>query len=324
MLAPFSDDQIREAVRAVVKEERGDFRVESWRDAFAKRFATTKGGSHNSMARRKGLELPRRQLNKRNYAESIDFAEVWDVKPGGFVSVSEKLEHAKTRAIYSLDSENYFRFDAPARAVERCWKNKRAVLQPSKGMESETIESRARSLGKYKMMFDYADFNSAHTMSAQKIVVEEAFRGMDARWLDWLVRSYDNMWIRDPRDGVMRRMEGTLCSGHRLTTITNTILNAAYIRLALGVGVYNRLNIQHVGDDVVASVNDIHVAEYCVEKIVGSGLNMRKDKQAFGTVCAEFLRISYNDSLAVGYFPRSISSAVSGSWVSLHTLNFDQ
>ncbi|BAU79498.1 RNA dependent RNA polymerase [Diatom colony associated dsRNA virus 8] len=324
MLAPFSIEELTPVVRRIVNEERRTFEVPKWEKAWRRRFATTKGGSHNSMGRRKGKDLPDGQLNKRNYAEAVDFAEVGAVPAQGLVSVSEKLEHGKTRAIYSLNSENYFRFDAPARALESGWRNHRAVLQPSRGAESVTIEKRAKNLRKFKIMFDYADFNSAHTLEAQKLCVRELFAGMDAEWLKWLEDSFDNTWIKDPRTGKMVKMQGTLCSGHRLTTIINTILNAAYVRLVLGESLYNSIWIQHVGDDVVASTDDAWAASECMERMLKSGLNLQPQKQAFGTVCAEFLRISFEKDVAVGYFPRSIASAVSGSWVSLRDLDYGE
>ncbi|BAU79510.1 RNA dependent RNA polymerase [Diatom colony associated dsRNA virus 13] len=324
MLAPYSIEELGPVVRRIVAEERRYFHVPTWENAWRRRFATTKGGSHNTMGRRKGLPLPKGQLSKRNYAESVDFIEVDAIPPAGFVSVSEKLEHGKTRAIYSLNSENYFRFDAPARALEAGWRNRRAVLRPSDGSESVKIEKRASMLRRYKIMFDYADFNSAHTLEAQKLCVREMFAGLEPRWLQWLEDSFDNMYVRNPLTGELELMDGTLCSGHRLTSIINTILNAAYVRLAVGESLYSSLWIQHVGDDVVASTDDHIVASTCMARMLDSGLNLQPQKQAFGTVCAEFLRISFNKDFAIGYFSRSVSSAVSGSWVSLRDLDYDE
>jgi len=80
----------------------------------------------------------------------------------------------------------------------------------------------------------------------------------------------------------------------------------------------------HVGDDVVASTGDVSTAEICMQKVLDSKLNMQVLKQGFGCECAEFLRISYNSDLAVAYFPRSVASAVSGSWVNERLLGLDE
>lgn len=119
MLAPFSTRQIREAVRRVVAEERGSFRPPtSYEEAFIQRFATTKAGSHHAAEWDPTCKLPNTQMTRRNYVEELAHDTLHRVKPGGYVSFSEKLECGKTRAIYSLDSDNYLRFDAPARALE--------------------------------------------------------------------------------------------------------------------------------------------------------------------------------------------------------------
>jgi hypothetical protein len=322
MLAKFDSHVLRYAVRSVVAEERGVLRVPEWKDYWERRFSTTKAGAHNRKAGR-AMPFGKRELHKRNYVECVEYQPVCAIPPGGTVSVSEKLENGKSRALYALDTENYLRFDAPARALEKCWRNKKAILKPASERSGEQCEMRSQRLMRYKMMFDYADFNSAHTNEAMKIVIEEVFSGMDREWHKWLVDSIDNQWVKDPRDHVPKLMRGTLCSGHRLTTIINTVLNAAYMRIVLG-DLYHVIHIEHVGDDVVASTNDGRIAEECVSRVTGSILNMQPDKQGFGEHCAEFLRISYTKGHAVGYFPRSVASAVSGNWVTTARLGIEE
>ncbi len=103
------------------------------------------------------------------------------------------------------------------------------------------LHGRVEHMGRYKLMLDYADFNSAHTLRAQKIVVSELFGNLDVTWKQWLIDSFDNMQVQDP-DGEWRRVRGTLMSGHRMTSIINTILNAAYLWLVVGRDVYLRCN----------------------------------------------------------------------------------
>jgi hypothetical protein len=322
MLAVYPTDVLRTAVAQVVREERIGFKPPVWKDAWNRRFSTTKAGSHAAWAAR-DTELPKRQLTRRNYVEALQTDEVTAIKPGGQVTASGKLENGATRAIYSLDSDNYLRFDSPARALEDCWKNKRAVLRPAAGLSSLSIEKRAAQLRTYNMMFDYTAFTSAHTLEAMKIVVEFAFAGLEEEWHKWLIDSFDNMWVKDPRTGEQLQFRGTLPSGHRLTTIINTILNAAYMRIELG-GLYNHMYIEHVGDDVVASTYSMDVAELAVNLITKSRLNINPSKQGFGTVCAEFLRVSFTKTYGVGYFCRTIASGVSGSWVTTKMLSTDE
>lgn len=317
MLAKFDSETLRRAVRRIVLEERGDFSPpDCYESAFKRRFATTKAGSHHAAEWSPTNKLKGVQMTRRNYIEGLADDTLNRVKPGGWVSFSEKLECGKTRAIYSLDSDNYLRFDAPARALEKCWRGRRANLNPSRGSVSEDLEERMGKLRRWKMMFDYADFNSAHTIEAQRIVVEEAFSGLDDKWLKWLSESFEATYLRDPRDQSLRRTDGTLMSGHRMTSIINTILNAAYVRICVGEALYEKLTIEHVGDDIVASTDSTAVAAEVASRIGQSCLNMQREKQGFGEHCAEFLRISYTKGAAIGYLPRTISTMVCGSWVS--------
>ncbi len=54
-------------------------------------------------------------------------------------------------------------------------------------------------------------------------------------------------------------------SGHRMTSMINTILNAAYMRIILGPGLYNRCECEHVGDDILISTDSAVDAELVVE-----------------------------------------------------------
>ncbi len=148
------------------------------------------------------------------------------------ISRSEKLEHGKTRALYACDSVNYFHFDARCTAIERVWLNNCAVLQPAGASNYNDFRDRAKKLKKYKVMLDFKNFNSAHTLRAQEIVIEELFSGLDPEWLDWLVRSINNMYITRI-DGVQRWVRGTLMSGHRMTSIIITTLSLIMLSLSV-------------------------------------------------------------------------------------------
>ncbi len=168
-------------------------------------------------------------------------------------------------------------------------------------------------------MFDFTDFNSAHTLESQKCVVREVFAGLDHEWLDWMLHSIDWMWIRQD-DDTWRRVTGTLMSGHRLTSLINTVLNAAYTRLALCEALYSRITVEHVGDDIVMSTDCADTITDIVIAMLQSGLRLQVDKQSCGEINAEFLRNCYNGAVCLGYVCRSVASLVSGSWVSENAL----
>uniref|UniRef100_A0A2V0RJ97 RdRp n=1 Tax=viral metagenome TaxID=1070528 RepID=A0A2V0RJ97_9ZZZZ len=314
MLAKFNAEDLTRVVRQIVREERGVIVCPDWKRSWANRFATTKAGSHNVWAGQE-CSLPKQQLTRRNYVEAVDYMGVDEIEPRGYVSMSQKLEQGKGRAIYALDSDNYLRFDPPARAVEQAWRNKRVVLAPSGEDQVQDTERRGKQLRKWKLMFDYKDFNSAHTTEAQKIVVREIFDFLPEKWLRWLVDSFDNHKIKHPTSSELLHVKGTLMSGHRLTTIINTVLNGAYVRLVLGEDLYSRLHWEHVGDDVVASTDDADTADTTIGKLMASDLQLQRNKQGFGRWCAEFLRISYDGHIGTGYLARAIASGTCGSWV---------
>ncbi|MCP3662368.1 MAG: hypothetical protein GY696_07710 [Gammaproteobacteria bacterium] len=291
MLAQFDSAALRQAVRRVIASE---IPVPPHYDdpntVFVNRFATTKGGSHSAACEVNAAQycddLPVVEKNRRNFMESVHTNFLLQVPPGAFISRSAKLEHGKTRALYACDTVNYFHFDAPCSAIERAWLNNRAVLQPAGSSDYGDFRLRAARARHYKIMMDFADFNSAHTLEAQKIVTEELFAGLQVAWRDWLVASFDNMQVRDC-DGTWRRVRGTLMSGHRMTSIVNTILNAAYTRLVLGEELYLQIHSEHVGDDIVMSTDDADAATLIVDCLMGSALRFQRSKQSFGTLCCE-------------------------------------
>ncbi len=321
MLADFDRGGLRQAVRDVVDSElTATPRYPSRDEVFHRRFATTKAGSHTAASSRVAKEfmsdMKLSQPTRRNFMEAVHSNFLLRTAPGASVSKSEKLEHGKSRALYACDSIHYFHFDAPCTEIERCWANNRAILQPAGTSDYSDFKQRGRSFRKYKIMLDFEDFNSAHTTEAQTNVVSELFRGLDEAWLSWLVDSFDNMRITMPC-GDELHVAGTLMSGHRMTTIINTVLNAAYMRVILGSDLYNKCCICHVGDDILISTDSSDDAALVVDRALSSSLRFQRSKQSFGTLCAEFVRISFNRSVGVGYFCR----AVSGSWVNDYILN---
>ncbi len=100
-------------------------------------------------------------------------------------------------------------------------------------IDAPDYKRRALKLGHFKVMFDFKDFNSAHRLASQKTAIRTLFAKLPDDWRCWLERSIDNIWIRNP-DDTWGRVRGTLMSGHRMTSIINSILNAAYTRLAIG------------------------------------------------------------------------------------------
>jgi hypothetical protein len=165
-------------------------------------------------------------------------------------------------------------------------------------------------------MLDFDDFNSQHTLESMKICIEEVCRGAPQDILDWAVASWDHMFLHWAEGDTMREegMCGTLPSGHRATTLINTILNAAYCMIVAG-DLYDLVESRHTGDDVVFSGNVDYISTIAIG-FSQSQFRANRMKQSVGSVSGEFLRVCYNKKGARGYCGRSIASLVSGNWVS--------
>jgi hypothetical protein len=133
--------------------------------------------------------------------------------------------------------------------------------------------------------------------------------------------SFDNSYIWDSTfcpDGV--KSVGTLFSGHRATSFINSILNAAYLRVAVGRDFWRTTSL-HTGDDVLVTSNDANLIDGIVKNVLDGRLRINPSKQSLGQVNAEFLRVSFNKDGGTGYLCRAIGSLVSGNWVSLKQLD---
>lgn len=310
---------------------------------WAQRFKWCVGGSHNPRANEHWL--PRSTLeavpvggrwNRRAASEVQATNPLHDWDGTTKVSVAEKLEHGKGRAIYSCDTLNYYAFSWLLSPVERAWKSYRVVLDPGRD-GSLGLVNRVRGLAGASedpcyTMLDYSDFNSQHSLEAQWLVIKCTLRhctNVDARLAQTLLDSFFNMWIGTP-DGGYERVVGTLMSGHRGTTYINSVLNAAYIRCALGEERYAAFKALHVGDDVLMVGGDESLAWRAVTRLESIGCRLQRGKQSIGRLGFEFLRMAGDPKTEIrGYVARAIASLVSGNWVTdwaltpleaLHTL----
>jgi len=103
-------------------------------------------------------------------------------------------------------------------------------------------------------------------------------------------------------------------TGRSMTTFINTILNHAYIDIAIGTSTQPMSRL-HVGDDVVMRFLTRWQALACLDLCMASKSCFNKRKQSIG-ISAEFLRHAVHGDYSYGYVNRSLSSFVCGSWVS--------
>nr|UUV42482.1 MAG: RNA dependent RNA polymerase [Hanko toti-like virus 3] len=265
------------------------------------------------------------QVYRRMFAEAYVQEPVSSWDGHTYVSASSKLEHGKTRAIFACDSRSYFAFEHLLGPVSAAWLNSRVLLDPGKfghlGIAKRVLGAGGVRGEGVHIMLDYDDFNSQHSLDSQATVIRVLCEktGYPESLARTLISSFYQMDLYVAGKPV-GRAKGTLMSGHRGTTFLNSVLNAAYIRLACGSTLYQKLHALHVGDDVYLNSPTYPDAGTVLERTAALGCRMNPAKQSVGTVGAEFLRLGIRKTHAVGYLARAVASAVSGNWVNLATM----
>lgn len=315
----FPEAELRAAVRTVIRTELKDksVRFADVDEHWSKRWLWCVNGAHGgalaSMRPKYEVEFARR-MHRKVFSENLQDEPITDWDATSFFTLSEKLEHGKTRAIFGGDTISYFCFDHFLKPIESAWRDYRVVLDPGKGGSIGMAERVERMKGAWHVMMDYDDFNSQHSLLAQAIVIDEAVKesGYDPVLGKKLVNSFYNQYI--VIDGSAQKSEGTLMSGHRATTFINSVLNLAYVLCAApeALGLYTL----HVGDDIYIRSRSAVEASNILSKVSASGVRMNPVKQSIGTSTAEFLRHASGRTGSYGYVARSISSVISGNWVS--------
>jgi hypothetical protein len=322
----FTDDELRASVRAILEEELDVTKCtfESIDEFWSKRWLWSVNGSHSGLL---GRAEPAWAIAFKGQAHRRVAMECWDRNPlegwdgRTYVSSSLKLEHGKTRLLLACDTRSYTAFTHLLGPVEKAWRNKRTLLDPG-SLGKIALAQRVLDLrGSIKLMLDYDDFNSQHTLRAQQIVIEEVceLSGYPPELAAPLVASFERMFLHHEgrRVGVA---SATLMSGHRGTTFLNSILNSAYIH-ACAPRLWGKFSSLHTGDDVAASVPSTAVVDELLQRANAVGLRMNPMKQSVGYVCHEFLRMAITDRACYGYVCRAISSCVSGNWTNDNPLS---
>jgi hypothetical protein len=322
-LAHFPDDILKAAITSILDEEldMSFFDRPSVSEFWSSRWAWCVNGSHN----RHSEELLHGEsvipasvpdVYRRCYVESLESNPVDAWQGVSIFTPSSKYEHGKVRAIYSCDSDTYINFEYVLRQVELAWRGRRVILNPGKsghvGLCARLNGLRGHS--GVNVMMDYDNFNSAHSLHSQRMLFEVLCErtGLDVNIKDRILSSFLNSYVSVPGVGLCK-LRGTLMSGHRATSFINSVLNRAYLLCACP-SLYECKSM-HVGDDIYISAPSLEVAAQLMNGVRDSPLRMNPLKQSIGFVCAEFLRTAITQDCARGYACRSISSIISGNWV---------
>lgn len=322
--------ELREAVRAIYNEELPvEVQLPPLEQHWDARYRWCVSGSHSKSANAHwfdSAQVPSAvgpRLTRRMVSENVSDNPLlsWDGSVG--VSLSEKLECGKSRALYACDTLSYFAFSWLLKPVEDKWAGRKIILDPGGGGVTGMV-ARIRGLKQSSShccytMLDYSDFNSQHSLDSQKIVIEELLRHVGAGEHELgklLVSSFDKMSLYYKGE-YLGRAGSTLMSGHRGTSFINSVLNAAYVRIAVGRQQYREVQPLHVGDDVVMICEDENVGWSVIRALERMGCGLQRSKQSVGRSGFEFLRLAGDpEKGCVGYLARVIASLVSGNWTS--------
>lgn len=325
-----SADELREVVRDILTTELNRTPVLADIDTFwSQRYRWCVGGSHNIGTNAHWLQrdkLPNVgdgvRWNRRAALQCVSDNPLRRWNGDVHVSVAEKKEHGKGRAIYSCDTLSYVAFSWVLDEVERAWASKNVILDPGRD-GSVGLVNRIRGISRTLdrptyVMCDYSDFNVQHTLQSMRIVFEETLAkciNVDSNMATLLTQSFHRTYVH-LHGRVLGRIAGTLMSGHRATTYLNSVLNAAYCRLAFGRQRYSDLRPLHVGDDVLMFAQSNSQGWEAIHDLERLGCTLQRSKQSVGSLGYEFLRMAGDPESGVGgYVARSIAGLVSGNWV---------
>jgi hypothetical protein len=226
---------------------------------------------------------------------------------------SVKYEWAKTRAIYGCDLTNFVVTNLAYYKCEQALPSYFPV--GDKANEKYVGQVLERVLdGSEAFCFDFEDFNSQHSVSSMRAVLQ-AYADVhydemsdDQRLAArWVIDSVDSMIVNDNMGtGTAYKANGTLFSGWRLTTFVNSVLNKVYIDEIRGVK-YTAMESAHNGDDVIIGMKFASHAVQMLRRAEERGIRAQPAKCAFGAV-AEFLRVDRRNAYGGQYLARAIST----------------
>lgn len=181
-------------------------------------------------------------------------------------------------------------------------------------------------------MWDYADFNIAHSLAAQGVIYNaigaflnsinnrQSSRHDVSTCTTWIARAISNTYMENHRSGLKRRIRRSLMTGARGTSLINTICNGVYFELLQQTyaNVYNdTLAVEWyygAGDDVASEFETDNILLTCECGVLMNlmGYAGQANKVLQGTV--EFLRESYHDEAHMGFLNRSITGLIAGEY----------
>nr|QED42935.1 putative RdRp [Phakopsora totivirus E] len=256
--------------------------------------------------------LLRNKLDALNRMGDYSFEHFLSREPQIRAWSSTKYEWTKMRAIYGVDITNFI---ITGFAMGDC-ENVLSHMFPIG--ESATVAKVSSTVSEVlrngvPFCFDFEDFNSQHSNSSMRAVLQAYLVQYSTRLSEeqkramvWIIQSIDDVMIKQP-DGTWYQTTGTLLSGWRLTTFLNTVLNKIYIQLMT-----EKIKVStHNGDDVLAAVTKFSDVQNLMAGAKRHNVRFQSQK-CFLSSIAEFLRVDHAVNTGGQYLSRAVSTLVHG------------
>lgn len=270
----------------------------SWRDYWDQRAVTMPTGAVHSRYDEDDIlirKLPRGARNKKGFASALpdyEQSQFLNRHPEITAHVSTKYEWGKTRALYGCDFTSHVNADFGLMGCEDTFPNN--ILTGSRATPNE-VKKEMDLMNGVPLCYDYDDFNSQHTISSMKAVIDawlmvynELLTKEQHEAVIWTRNSIDCMIVKNSYTEDKYQATGTLFSGWRLTSFINSILNAVYLDIA-GIDECCYKSV-HNGDDVFSSAKSVGHSLSLIDRAAVLGARAQKTKMNIGTI-AEFLRM---------------------------------
>ncbi|AGG68771.1 RNA-dependent RNA polymerase, partial [Scheffersomyces segobiensis virus L] len=310
-----------EIFKDAVREGRYPQRLE-WQDYWVQRWSAMPNGSvisqyDEDIAIKKLLPFSARVKSAWFAAKTESNYDYWLKRtPQIYASTSTKYEWGKVRALYGCDVTSFLHSDFGMTNCEDILPSYFPVGR--KANEKYVRESIEKFRETVPVCFDYDDFNSQHSTSSMRTVLQ-AWLDVNQKYLtEEQVNSVE--WTRDSLDSILARfnssgdtisLSGTLMSGWRLTSFMNTVLNRVYLVKA---NLFKHLVYAlHNGDDMFGGAVNMAKAVAIIRDAKAIGVRAQVSKTNLGTI-GEFLRVDTRaiDPTNAQYLSRSVATLVHG------------
>nr|QIP68035.1 RNA-dependent RNA polymerase [Erysiphales associated mitovirus 1] len=245
-----------------------------------------------------------------------EYAYWFNRRPEIYATASVKYEWGKVRALYGCDVTSFLHANY---AFSNCENILPCYFPVGDRANDKYVTSLLKSFERsIPFCFDFDDFNSQHSTSSMKAVIQ-AYIDIFSKYLSeeqvdsarWTMESVGEMFIENHYTKDKYKANGTLMSGWRLTAFMNTVLNRIYLLHADLSS--NVIYAVHNGDDMYAGVNSIGQAMTMMKNAKDINIRAQTAKTNIGTI-GEFLRVDIRSeqSNTSQYLSRSVSTATHG------------